>query len=219
MLGFPLVVLKIMVRGFIWPLAAASKLLGRTGTGIEKCGPAKFIKAIEPVVVLIAIFGFAVDMSDRSDEHTARAWQLVVTKSAGSGKIEALEYLNSQDSKKLLEWWPYAKKRISLDGINLTPPDPAGRCPDLHKVDSPSFRLGCKERTYLRGATLPHAEMNNAKMSCTRLEDANLDRAKLRNSTLCYADLRKANLHGADLRSVDLRRADLRGARLGSVDN
>ncbi len=43
---------------FIWPVKAMSSTFGWMGRGIESWGPAKFIKAIEPVAILIAIFAF-----------------------------------------------------------------------------------------------------------------------------------------------------------------
>jgi hypothetical protein len=87
--------------------------------------------------------------------------------------------------------------------------------------------------TRLRGANLPHANLEGANLSYVDLRGANLDssnmryaylgKADLRNSELPNADLREVNLPGADLRnaflaSADLSDADLRGADLRGAD-
>ncbi len=58
----------------------------------------RFIGAIESYAIIIAIFAFGIELGDRTEERSARAWQLVTTAFQGnSGKREALQFLNQQD--------------------------------------------------------------------------------------------------------------------------
>ena len=89
---------------------------------IRRWGVSRLVRAVEPVVIIIAIIAFSIELGDRQEERTARAWQLLTTKAPGnSGKIEALEYLNSQSPWLFRIWWPFSKERVSLQGIDLTP--------------------------------------------------------------------------------------------------
>ncbi len=236
----PSILEEMGVGLFIWPFKAMGTWFGWVGGRIETSGPARFIKAIEPVVILIAIFAFIIEMSDRREERTARAWQLVITKASGnSGKVEAPQYLNSQDPEWLLGWWPYAKKRTSLAGIDLTPPALADQWQDKEESERTISWFDCPGRTYLAAVKLPKAAMSRAKLSCANLRAADLRAANLSEANLSGADLFGANLNearlgaanlfgasfigavlrgaiffGADLRGADLSGADLRGAYL-----
>ena len=238
-------ILEEMVNGlFVWPFKAMGSVFGWAGGRIETWGPARFIKAIEPLAILIAIFAFTIEMSDRREERTARAWQLVTTKASGnSGKIEALEYLNSQSSEWLLGWWPYAKERTPLSGIDLTPPALAAQWKDKDEIERTVDWRKCPDRTYLFNVKLPDAEMSDAKLPCANLIFAIVRRANLRKANLSGADLFGANLNEArldeakligasfigavlrgamffvaDLRGADLSGADLTGANLRKAD-
>ena len=87
MLKAVMAALKDALRIFFWPFKAMGSGLRSMALCVKKWGFTRFIKAIEPVAILIAIFAFAIEMSDRREERTARAWQLVTTKANGnSGK-------------------------------------------------------------------------------------------------------------------------------------
>lgn len=199
------------------------------------------LKAIQTVAILITIVAFTIEMSDRREEHTARAWQLVTTKASGnSGKVEALQYLNSQSPEWLLGWWPYARKRTSLEGIDLTPPALTAQWKDKEESERSIFWDDCPDRTYLVAVKLPDALVSNAKLPCADLISADLrgahlsgadlrganlfganlrgafflDEANLSGANLVATVLREAMFFGADLRGADLREADLSGAHL-----
>ena len=232
--GAPAILEEMFVGLFIWPFKAMGSVFGWAGGRIETWGPARFIKAIEPLVILIAIFAFAIEMSDRREEQTARAWQLVTTKASGNGgKIEALEYLNFQSPEWLLGWWPYAKKRTSLEGIDLTPPALAEQWKGKEESERTIGWRECPDRTYLVAVKLPKAAMFKAKLPCADLTAANLSEAVLHEANLSGANLFGANLNkatlnlanlsgasliGADLREAKSFGADLRGADLFGAD-
>ena len=212
-------ILEEMFGGlFIWPFKAMGSLFGWAGGRIETWGFARFIKAVEPVAILIAIFAFTIEMSDRREERTARAWQLVTTKASGnSGKIQALEYLHSQSSEWLLSWWPYVKERTVLEGIDLTPPALAEQWKGKAESERSISWRKCPDRTYLLAVKLPDARMSNAKLPCALLVVADLSSAYLTKANLTGADLTHANLSGADLSGADLTHANLSEANLSGA--
>jgi len=57
-----------------------------------------FVRRVEPWGIMLALIAFALDYTDRVEERTVRAWQLLTTLAPGnSGKGPALEYLNGED--------------------------------------------------------------------------------------------------------------------------
>ena len=211
----PSILEEMGVGLFIWPLKAMGSVFGWAGGRIETWGRARFIKAIETVAILIAIFAFTIEMSDRREERTARAWQLVTTKAPGnSGKVEALQYLNSQSYEWLLGWWPYAKERTPLSGIDLTPPALAAQWKDKEESERTISWFDCPGRTYLVAVKLPKAAMSRAKLRCADLKFANLSKADFREANLSGADLFGANLNEARLVTANLFGANLTGAVL-----
>ena len=219
-----------IIDGFLWPFTQ----FGNLSIYIRRLGPARFIKAIEPVVILLAIVGFMFEITDRREERTARAWQLVVAKAPGnSGKIQALEYLNSQDPDWLLGWWLWAKRQTLLIEIDLTPPDLADKWKGKEKASHIVNLRDCPNTTFLVGVQLPNAVLNGARLPCANLTSANLRGAKLNRANLSGARLFKTNLKGAvliqtnlvgahilktDLSGVDLGRAKLIKARLIGIN-
>lgn len=211
----PSILEEMFVGLFVRPLKLMGSGFGSMRARIERWGRARFIKAIETVAILIAIFAFTIEMSDRRDEQTARAWQLVTTKASGnSGKVEALQYLNSQDREWLLGWWPYAKKRTSLEGIDLTPPALVDQWQDKEKSERTISWFDCPGRTYLVAVKLPKAAMSRTKLPCADLKFANLSKADFHEANLSGADLFGANLNEARLVTANLSGANLIGAVL-----
>ena len=165
---------------------------------------------VEFVAILIAISAFFMELQDRQEERTAQAWQLLATKAPGnSGMIKALEYLNNEGS------WPLKRVRVSLEGIDLTPPAIPQEWEFGQEGAFKPKRIipkKCPQFTYLQSVELVNAKLNGAVLVCCDLYKASFQEASLRG-----ADLRNARLLEADLRKADLQGADLRGADLGSV--
>ena len=94
---------------------------------ISNFGLIKFIRALEPLAIAIALVALFSDLSYRREQRTARAWELLSTPISGnSGKAAALQFLNHAGwmSPFVIEvgWLPWTKQRTSLVGIDLIPP-------------------------------------------------------------------------------------------------
>ena len=178
----------------------------------------RIVRAVEPVVIIIAILAFSIELGDRREERTVRAWQLLTTRAPGnSGKIAALEYLNSETHWFFRSWWPFSKERLPLTGIDLTPPILAEQWKQTPKKERKLE--GCAQLTYLRTVELPNANLNEATLVCADLQGANLQGAflwgaDLRGALLRGADLREAHILGAKLQGALLLHADLRGVHI-----
>ncbi len=191
------------------------------------------VKAIEPWGILLAVVAlvmsvatFWIDYSDRVQEREVRAWQLLTTKAPGnSGKIAALEYLNSEDGLICWPWlieqldWAYdelqdlpmclvtLKQQSSLRGIDLSPlPDPT---PETEGDGPAGVYL---DRVNLNGADLLYANLQDARLVHADLQGADLSRTNLRGANLMHA-----NLMGADLDLVDFSGAFLKYTNLQST--
>lgn len=176
------------------------------------------MRNIEPWGVLLAVIGlvvtliaFWIDYSDRIEERTVRAWQLLTEEASGnSGKSAALQYLNGEDGLCLAGWCLYVMKpRIPLTGIDLSPPGQAQRAIG-HEPSG----------VYLRGVKLPGADLSQANLSGADLARANLAGSNLRQANLSGARLGRANLSGSKLNGANLSRVilwatDLSNAKLG----
>lgn len=200
-----------------------------------KDNPQRAVRNAEPwgilaaaVGLILAVATFWVDYSDKIEERTVRAWQLVTTTAPGnSGKREALEYLNSEHG------WCFlgaCKRHASFTGIDLSLENGRGAAylyevnlsgadlfdanlsgADLSEADFSNADLIVANLSGadLLNADLSGANMFNANPNSARLNGANLGGANLTEANLCGADLSGANLYDADLSEVDFSGADL----------
>ena len=151
------------------------------------------LRQMEPVIIILAITGLALDYSTRTEERTGRAWQTLSMKAAGnSGKIEALQYLNRIG--KLLE------------GIDLTPPE-------FTESTKP-----CSKRVYLVEIQLSAAKLRDANFSCANLRNSNLAKSDLSEAVLNEAILTGVNMKDADLQNVDALRTQFGGANFSGAN-
>jgi Pentapeptide repeats (8 copies) len=192
------------------------------------------VKEIEPwgiliavVALLLSLASFWIDYSDRVEERSVRAWQLLTTRAPGnSGKIAALQYLNREDGLLCFDalqgrlGWLHGhnisclislKAPTPLTGIDLSPPDPEDNGTPGNPLDDPA---GAYLRyVELRGADLRSAVLHRADLAGADLTDANLSRADLREAQLDGANLTGANLTGANLiGAIDLAQEQLKEA-------
>lgn len=73
--------------------------LHQAADGFENWHIGRIVTVVSQFGIILAVIAFAIELSDRTEERTVRAWQLVTTQACGnSGKIAALEYLN-EDSR------------------------------------------------------------------------------------------------------------------------
>ncbi len=201
-----------------WATEQLNRCSARAAAAIQGWGVSRLVRALEPVVILIAIIAFSIEIGDRQEERMARAWQLLTTKAPGnSGKIKALQYLNSESHWLFRNWWPFSKERILLQGIDLTPPASA-KWKDKLEQQKTVLHKDCPQPTYLVSVQLPNVYLGKATLVCVDLRDADLFAADLFAADLRGADLQDANLQDANLQDADLRGADLRGADFRGAD-
>ena len=211
-----------------WRLAIVGSGAGRL-VGLALKSPFSAVRAVHPWVqpaepwgILLAVIAlslslvaFWIDYSDRIDERTVRAWQLLTTPAPGnSGKREALEYLNRRDGLwcRRDDCFLTLKERADLLGIDLSPPDRGE--PGNPEDDGPgAFLVSAK----LPGANLVQASLFRADLSGADLSHADLSHADLGGATLIGATLGMAQLHGANLGRADLARAHFYRADLSKA--
>jgi hypothetical protein len=160
------------------------------------------VRRVEPwgvlfavVALFLSLWAFLSDQSDRVEERTVAAWQLLLTAAPGnSGKREALEYLNKEDGLDCIKrsCWPKWKRRTELVGIKLDA---------WYGEDSAGILRGA---VYLRGVQLADANLAGANLKGAILDGANLRGADLKDAILDRADLRGADFHRANLSGADL---------------
>lgn len=172
------------------------------------------ITTIERLLVIFALFVITTDLVERQAQHINQAWGIVATNAPGnSGKIQALEYLNSQSCWRVLSlkvlnencaWFSW-KRRLPLNGIDLrSQSDQDG--PYLQKINL--------EGAALYGAHLVRAYLVLANLKYLKAERINLQYASLYNSDMSDANLLAANLRFAKLFNVNLEGASLQDANL-----
>jgi|GEM_PF-4344925 len=169
----------------------------------------RIMMAVSAFAILLAVATFVIDIVGRTDERIARAWQLVTTKSPGnSGKIEALQYLNSENW-----WWPF-KKQVPLFGVDLSTTTHGDQV-FLQTVDLSGATLTGAD---LSGAILIHANLTSATLTDANLSGAVLVGANLSGAVLTGANLRDATLDVANLSGANLQYAILSDARMIGVN-
>ena len=194
----------------------------------------RWVSVLEPWGILLAVlalvFSFytlALDridrkqdlqlsMHDREREQIVNAWQLLAFRASGnSGKVQALEYLNT--------------KGISLNGIDLRVLDrPIGtwlKNANLNGADLARANLTLADLTNaklvgadLRQVVLESAILISADLSVARLNPSNLSRATLKGASLAGANLSGANLTETNLVNTNLEKANLRDANLSGAN-
>ncbi len=223
-------------RSIGWRLEVAAGLVGRVLWWVLKA-PFMALRAADPwvkgvehwgiflgVIALgLSLVAFWTDYSDRVEERTVRAWQLLTTPATGnSGKREALEYLNRQDGL----WCggedclislkaPTALVGIDLSSLETGEGDGPAVGTFLNQVELRGANL---EVANLGGASLRRANLERATLYRASLQRADLEDANLEHADLELANLEKANLRGVNLREADLDNAQMRGADLTDAD-
>ncbi len=195
------------------------------------CKLHRWVEVIKPWGILLAALALLAtavqlwwDLDDRVQERTVLAWQLLTTPaSSNSGKIAALEYLNSEDGFFCYGWIKYTKERM-FEGDHSD-------CLVVHKRREPLVGINLstvpncdsktplpREREYLRGVELQFANLNDADLNGVDLSEAKLAYAEVTFSSLCLAKLADADLTGASLFGANLTGARLTGANLTGAD-
>ena len=203
------------------------------------------LREIEPIAVLLVFLTFVSELGYRHEERVARAWQLVTTKAGGnSGKIEALEYLNSEAYWFFQDWLQFAINRGWLPSteeqareldrwLSINLPFTEEQARELDQWLSINLPF-TKRPNSLRGIDLTPPRLDEQwkakpkqkqvlsdecqQFGYVYLQSVKLAEAELGQATLVCSNLSKADLERADLQDADLRGANLRGAILERAD-
>ena len=197
------------------PAHGKRSLMHRFADWLDAWHVTRIMNAVSAFAILLAIAAFALDMVGRTEERIARAWQLVTTPAPGnSGKIQALEYLTSEDW-----WWPF-KRQVPLVGIDLSKRDKDDPGVYLVNVQLPRAEL---RHANFSGASLTFADLSGSDASgadFTGIQSyaANFSRAQLDGANLESSDFTGANLNGAHLEKANLRGAKMEGTTFSGAD-
>ncbi len=178
--------------------------------------PAQF-SSIERLVLIGTAVALSLGFIDRERQLVNQSWQTIVTRASGnSGKVEALEYLNSHSCfRKYKERLDFKhcelfslKKRIELVGIDLrTTNDQDGVY--LRKINLNGGNLSGAQ---LVRAFMDEATLENISAERINLQLATLRKASLKRSLFAWGSLSRANLAGAKLDGASLWNANLDNA-------
>eukprot|EP00903_Cladosiphon_okamuranus_P001407 g1405.t1 len=161
------------------------------------------------------------ELREWHDDRLTRNWQILATPAPGnSGKIAAMEYLNSKflclpfeiELPLIGRCW---KDRAPLAGIDLSAKTHRGRV-FLDEIQLPNADLS---RATLAKAILWEANLLDADLTASNLSEAilykaNLSATEMWNANLRNADMTATNLSNAALEEADLSEAFLRWANL-----
>jgi len=162
--------------------------------------PHQMLQLLALIIVIPTAYSIFIDLKDRQSQRIAQAWGLITQHAPGnSGKIQALQYLNSVSKYR----WPH-KQRQPLTGI------------DLSKESHGSA-------VYLPCIVLNNAELTNANLSGADLRGAIFAGADLQNTNFSEADLRgadfsKSNLVGANFSGAELENTNFSESKLARSD-
>lgn len=201
----------------------------RHGLGILDWLQASFLTRlltlIGPYAIILGVSGFLLDLDNMTLNRQATAWGLLTRDAPGnSGKIDALEYLNSHH--------PLAVPNPRRWGLPLGPQAPDDGLPfpkdwvlianygpfktrtplsgiDLSRARDAATGRWLEAPTYLRGV-----DLSDGLVRAANFAGADLYRARFARADLSFADLSGTQLFRADFTKATLFRADLSKAIL-----
>lgn len=194
---------------------------------IEDSPILRLMRVLGPAAIIFGVFSFMIALQDIKGDRDARAWSLITQKAAGnSGKIEALEYLNSENIISIPNprSWGLPIGPTAVEGQSEPPKEWIrlvenfgpwkGRTPligiDLGCDVPLENREECRDRgTYLYGVNLSNARLRNSIFNGAALQSGDFSGARV-----SYASFIGANLHSADFSGAQVSWASFIGATL-----
>lgn len=182
----------------------------------------RFLRFLAPLAILFGAYGFMLDLGNRRASRDAEAWKLITTSAPGnSGKIEALEYLNTSLRIPNPRKWnlPFGWKLPIGPMQDTCGEDYTDGVPDIWALicDFGPF----KPKTPLNAIDLSGTREFDGKkwekdvyLSGLKLPSSYLFDAHLEGVLIDHADLHRARLIGARLTSASLDNTDLEDAQL-----
>ncbi len=122
-------------------------------------------RVLEGIGIIAAIFGLVLQYQSLQEQKILGAWQLITTKVSGnSGKIQALEFLNS--------------KGVPLVGVDLSKAYLRGVNLKGANLQGADFELADLSDAHFEGADLQNTKFKGADLSDAHFEGANLSGAR-----------------------------------------
>ncbi|MEP2780803.1 MAG: pentapeptide repeat-containing protein [Pseudoruegeria sp.] len=186
------------------------------------------VESIAILAAIVAALLFVFDLKDRQTDRIIRSWETVSTTAPGkSGKIEALEFLNSESfcfgaPAFVRDLWSTFKNR----GSSFPPPVDQRNVSDInevrlrfHSVNSNDWRWCWKERVDLSGLQLGQ-DLHGGPVDLrgVNLSGANLSYSDFTGALLWEADLSEALIGVSSFRNAQLHRVDLRNTAIFGSD-
>ncbi|MDJ0533529.1 MAG: pentapeptide repeat-containing protein [Xenococcaceae cyanobacterium MO_207.B15] len=207
-----------------WETTAVEKFLEDVEFLLKNAAVLNIINLVASVTIIISLITWLATEKQGRDAEIYQAWQVITNaheQSGSGGRIEALEFLNSEPRRVPWFWIKWKKQSLAglaapkayLVEIELQEADLGSA--NLEQADLGSANL---EQADLGSANLEQADLGSANLSQADLSEANLEKAVLRLANLEKAVLLKANLSQADLGSANLEQADLWLANLEKAD-
>lgn len=153
-----------------------------------------FLQILEGLSILLALIIFIKAAPDRTKAARDEAWRVISSaqgQEVSTARIQALQYLNSNDNGRLTG--------LTANKANLA------------QIDLKGAQLWGAN---LKEADLTGACLKEANLAGANLQGAILTEAHLQEADLTDADLQNANLMGANLQKAILKDANLLGAHL-----
>jgi uncharacterized protein YjbI with pentapeptide repeats len=193
----------------------------------------RLLRPFGVLAIIFGVYGFMLDLGDRRAARETDAWQVLTTHAPGnSGKIQALEYLNSDTSLSIANprtWKLPFGWTIPLGpaSSNCGERDAQGKVPDkwvlicdfgpfktktvLMGIDL-SGTFSADEKKWVNGIWLVGVKLPSAMLVDTHFEGANLSDAHFEQADLDGAHLDGAFIDGADFGQASLFLATMKGA-------
>ena len=172
------------------------------------------------VSIILGTVTFLIDIEDRNaaradlkSDAINRAWSSLATQAVGnSGKVEAIEYLKTQDR--------------NMSGIDVSCAKMGGpenwdtntfRCKAPVVLQFGAFSDIKMDNANLNGADLTCSVLDNASLKMTKFNGARLVETSFKDVDLEKAEFQRGNLEDADFTRADVTNADFTGAFLSKA--
>jgi uncharacterized protein YjbI with pentapeptide repeats len=195
----------------------------------------RILEVVGLLFIIPTAYVLFVDLEDRKSQRISQAWELIASVSPGnSGKIQALEYLNSEDCVYRL--YRDMKRSSFRNRERYIPPSiwqkvracrfsafhwPSKKKQSLSGIDLSKETHG--SAVYLTGVTLPYADISYANLSGSNLgtprytytsSSYSPPRSDLSSANLLHTDFSNAYLVGVNFFDASINRTNFSGADL-----
>ena len=188
-----------------WEATPIEKLLEDVEFFLKNAALLEIINLVANVTIIISLGTWLATEKQRRNAEIYQAWQVITAahdQSGDGGRIEALEFLNSEPSRFPWFWIKWEKR--SLRGLSVPKAF-------LYEIELQEADLMLAN---FQKAILGKANLQKATLLLTNLQEAILKEANLQEANLFQTNLQKAFLEKANLQKAFLFQTNLQGAFL-----